>query len=177
VNGAVPAFITQACAYLLEGVNLSDTSAPITPNPLGMSVFFVTPALLIVFLSLKPGEWNSRLTDPRPSVHLRGREAPETVGAGRRSAEKPTRRGFQPPAPIVLAAWIGLLSTMIPLWLYHNTGSLQFGWRYLFDAVPMWIILLAAGMQKMTRLKQGLILVSMAINLWGILWMFERLNG
>ena len=35
VNGAVPAFITQSCAYLLEGVNLSDTSAPITPNPWG----------------------------------------------------------------------------------------------------------------------------------------------
>ena len=37
----------KSCAYLLEGVNLSDTSALITPNPLGMSIFFVTPALLI----------------------------------------------------------------------------------------------------------------------------------
>ncbi|HSD83629.1 MAG TPA: hypothetical protein VLG46_07215, partial [Anaerolineae bacterium] len=36
VNGAVPTFITDTCAYLLEGVNLSDASAPITPNPLGM---------------------------------------------------------------------------------------------------------------------------------------------
>jgi hypothetical protein len=41
----------------------------------------------------------------------------------------------------------------------------------------MWIILLAAGMQKVTRLKLGLILVSMAINLWGFLWMFEKLIG
>ena len=79
--------------------------------------------------------------------------------------------------PLILAAWIGLLTTLIPLWFYHNTGSLQFGWRYLFDAAPMWIILLAAGMQKVTRLKQGLILVSIAINLWGLLWMFEKLNG
>ena len=77
----------------------------------------------------------------------------------------------------MFAAWIGLLTTLIPLWFYHNTGSLQFGWRYLFDAAPMWIILLAAGMQKVTRLKQGLILVSIAINLWGLLWMFEKLNG
>ncbi len=139
VNGAVPAFITQSCAYLLVGVNLSDTSALLAPNPLGMSVFFVTPALLIVFTSLK-------------KLHSRGE-------------------------PLILAAWIGLLSTFIPLWLYHNTGSLQFGWRYLFDAAPMWIILLAAGMQKVTRLKQGLILVSLAINFWGFLWMFEKLNG
>ena len=70
-----------------------------------------------------------------------------------------------------------MLATLIPLWFYHNTGSLQFGWRYLFDAAPMWIILLAAGMQKVTRLKQGLILASIAINLWGMLWMFEKLIG
>jgi hypothetical protein len=134
VNGAVPAFVTQSCAYLLEGVNLSDTSALVTPNPLGMSVFVVTPALLLIFTAFK-------------------------------------RR------PLILASWAGLLTILIPLWLYHNTGSLQFGWRYLFDAAPMWIILLAAGMQKMTRPKQGLILVSIAINAWGFLWMFEKLNG
>jgi hypothetical protein len=134
VNGAVPTFITDACAYLLEGVNLADASAPITPNPLGMSVFLVTPALLLVFTTFKRN-------------------------------------------PLIIAAWIGLLSTLIPLWFYHNTGSLQFGWRYLLDATPMWIILLAAGMQKVTRLKQGLILVSVAINLWGFLWMFQKLSG
>jgi hypothetical protein len=168
MNGNVPTFITDACAYLLEGVNLADTSAPITPNPLGMSVFFVTPALLIVFLSLKPAD---------ESNYLRGREITDPIGAGRRSAEQPARRDFTSPALIVLAAWIGLITTLIPLWFYHNTGSLQFGWRYLFDAAPMWIILLAAGMQKVTRLKQGLILVSIAINLWGLVWMFEKLNG
>jgi len=118
----------------LEGVNLADTSIPITPNPLGLSVFLVTPALLLIFTAFKRD-------------------------------------------PLILAAWVGLLTTLIPLWFYHNTGSLQFGWRYLLDAAPMWIILLAAGMQKMTRLKQGLILVSIAINLWGMWWMFEKLNG
>ena len=134
VNGAVPTFIMQTCTYLLEGVNLADTSALFTPNPLGMSVFFVTPALLLIFAAFKRN-------------------------------------------PLIIAAWLGLLSTFIPLWFYHNTGSLQFGWRYLLDAAPMWIILLAAGIQKETRLKQGLILVSIAINLWGMVWMFGKLNG
>ncbi|CAG0934815.1 hypothetical protein TFLX_03682 [Thermoflexales bacterium] len=151
VKGAVPAFITQACAYLLEGVNLADTSAPITPNPLGMSIFFVTPALLITFSGL--GQFFKRRNDPDSRLQ------PESF------------------RPVILAAWIGLLATLIPLWFYHNTGSLQFGWRYVFDAAPMWIILLAAGMQKVTRLKQGLILVSIAINLWGLLWIFEKLIG
>jgi hypothetical protein len=134
VNGVVPDFITRSCDYLLEGVSLSDASALITPNPLGMSIFITTPALLFIFT-------------------VRKRD------------------------PIIIAAWLGLLSTLIPLWLYHNTGSLQFGWRYLFDAAPMWIILLAYAMHHMTRLKQGLILVSIAINLWGMLWMFEKLVG
>lgn len=134
VNGIVPDFITRSCDYLLEGVNLSDTSALITPNPLGMSIFITTPALLLIFAARKRD-------------------------------------------PIIIAAWIGLLSTLIPLWMYHNTGSMQFGYRYLFDAAPMWIILLAAGMQKVTPLKQGLILFSVTINLWGLLWMFEKLTG
>ncbi len=158
INGAVPTFITNACAYLLEGVNLSDTSTLITPNPLGMSIFLVTPALLIVFASLG-ARLKRRLIPARSSFD----SAPEEIHSG-----------WQ---PLIIAAWIGLLTTLIPLWSYHNTGSLQFGWRYLFDAAPLWIILLAAGMQKATRLKQGLILVSIAINLWGLLWMFEKLNG
>jgi hypothetical protein len=158
VNGAVPTFITQACAYLLEGVNLSDASAPIAPDPLGMSIFFVTPALLIIFAPL--------------GMRLKRRPIPARSSYD--SAQEGRRPGWK---SLILAAWVGLLTTLIPLWFYHNTGSLQFGWRYLFDAAPLWIILLAAGMQKMTRLKQGLILVSIAINLWGLLWMFEKLNG
>jgi hypothetical protein len=160
VNGVVPPFITQACAYLLEGVNLSDTSALITPNPLGMSILFVTPALLIVFAPL--GASLKRRLIPARSCRV-----PAASGAARQA-------GWE---PLILATWIGLLTTLIPLWFYHNTGSLQFGWRYLFDAAPMWIILLAAGMQKVTRLKQVLILASIGINLWGFLWMFEKLNG
>lgn len=134
INGFVPGFITQSCSYLLEGVNPSDTSAPITPNPFGMSVFTVTPALLLIFATFKR-------------------------------------------APLIVAAWIGLLSTLLPLWLYHNTGSLQFGYRYVFDAAPMWIILLACAIPKITRLNRGLILVSIAMNAWGMLWMFEKLVG
>jgi hypothetical protein len=134
VNGDVPDFITRSCDYLLEGVSLSDTSALITPNPLGMSIFITTPALLFIFAARKRD-------------------------------------------PIIIAAWIGLLATLIPLWLYHNTGSMQFGYRYLFDAAPMWIILLAYALQNMTRFKRSLILVSMAINLWGMLWMFGKLVG
>jgi len=133
VNGRIPDFISQTCSYLLE-VDIAERSTPIAPNPLGMSVFIVTPALLMIF------------------------------SARRRN-------------PIVLAAWSGLLTTMVALWLYHNTGSLQFGYRYVFDAAPMWLILLVYGADNLTRIKRGLILVSIAINLWGLLWMFAKIVG
>lgn len=134
INGWVPGFIKNSCGYLIQGVDISDTSAPIAPNPLGMSIFIVTPALIFIF--------NARRRDP-----------------------------------IIIAAWLGFFATMIPLWMYHNTGSLQFGYRYLFDATPMWIILLAAGIGEMKWWKRGLILISIAINFWGFFWMFEKLVG
>jgi hypothetical protein len=138
VNGYVPPITYEVCGYLLEGVNLSDTSAPVTPNPLGMSLLLTTPAFLLL-------------------IAARGRD------------------------PLTVAAWAGLLATMIPLWMYHNTGSLQFGYRYWLDAAPMWLLLLAGVFAKPLRRFQTfarvLIGASIAINVWGWLWMFEKFVG
>ena len=134
VSGSVPPILYDVCGYLLEGVNLSDPSTPIAPNPLGMSLFVTTPAFVVLFAA-------------------RRRE------------------------PTTLAAWIGLLATMIPLWMYHNTGSLQFGYRYWMDAAPMWLLLLAEPLRRFETFARVLILVSVAINVWGLLWMFEKFAG
>jgi hypothetical protein len=134
VNGSVPPILYDVCGYLLEGVNLSDPSTPIAPNPLGMSLFMTTPAFVLLFAA-------------------RRRE------------------------PITLAAWIGLLATMIPLWTYHNTGSLQFGYRYWMDAAPMWLLLLAEPLRRFQTSARVLILASVAINVWGFLWVFEKFAG
>ena len=175
VNGYVPPILYDVCGYLLDGVNLSDPSALITPNPLGMSLFVVTPAFALLF------------------------------AARRRDS-------------LTRAAWLGLLATMIPLWMYHNTGSLQFGYRYWMDAAPMWLLLLAHVSPGLARrgsvtlsarpasvtldlsgdmtpsgyrdaadrsredrrrasLIWALLLISVMINVWGFLWMFEKFTG
>ncbi len=156
VNGYVPPTTYTVCDYLLDGVNLSDTSAPIAPNPLGMSLFLVTPAFVLL-----------------PAARRRD--------------------------PLTLAAWAGLLATMIPLWMYHNTGSLQFGYRYWMDSAPMWLLLLSSIFARQgfatpdsssapgrrvtdstgakSKGKKLLILASIAINVWGFLWMFEKFVG
>ena len=78
----------------------------------------------------------------------------------------------------VIAAWIGLLSVLIPLWLYHNTGSLQFGYRYILDTAPFWLLLVAAGIQSgFGRLARSLITLSVIINFLGMIWMFKAFTG
>lgn len=93
--------------------------------------------------------------------------------------------------PRNIAAWVGLLATMIPLWAYHNTGSSQFGYRYWFDAAPFWLLLLAdndpvallrAGNTKrlirlLAALKWPLIVLSIVITIWGALWWYELFVG
>ncbi len=134
VNGYVPPILHTVCGYLLDGVNLSDTSAPIAPNPLGMSLLLTTPTFILL------------------------------IAARRRE-------------PIIIAASIGLLAIMIPLWMYHNTGSLQFGYRYWMDAAPMWLLLLEEPLRRFGTFAKVLVLVSIAINFWGFLWIFEKLVG
>lgn len=89
--------------------------------------------------------------------------------------------------PLTLAAWGGLLAVMAPLWAYHNTGSLQFGYRYWMDATPFWLLLLAttfplskAGNRLdrwLERLRLPLIALSIGINLWGFLWIYHVFVG
>jgi hypothetical protein len=55
--------------------------------------------------------------------------------------------------------------------LYHNTGSYQFGFRYLLDFVVPLILLLAAGLgQKTPRLFAVLVVLSALIQVLGTVW-------
>ncbi|HFC12062.1 MAG TPA: hypothetical protein ENJ56_04395 [Anaerolineae bacterium] len=74
------------------------------------------------------------------------------------------------------AALLTLLTILFVLWIYHNTGSLQFGYRYLLDATPFWLILLASGWQQ-TRWRVPLVIASLVVQFWGLLWLFGLLNG
>lgn len=90
--------------------------------------------------------------------------------------------------PETIAGWVGLLAIMIPLWMYHNTGSLQFGYRYWMDAAAMWLLLLARNVlppeansrrldQFLWRARNPLLALSVAINVWGFLWLYRIFVG
>ncbi|MBZ0308860.1 MAG: hypothetical protein K8I82_22525, partial [Anaerolineae bacterium] len=67
---------------------------------------------------------------------------------------------------------------LLPSLLYHNTGSLQFGYRFVLDALPILMILTAYGAQ---RGHLGWLMVgvgySILIHLWGIHWLYPLILG
>ncbi|MDX1663170.1 MAG: hypothetical protein R3272_05205 [Candidatus Promineifilaceae bacterium] len=107
-------------------------------------------------------------------------------------------------SPLLLSGWVGLLAIMLPLWAYHNTGSLQFGYRYWMDAAPFWLLLLAVAYPPsasataevtdgpteaakarpstrlyplLERLRLPLVALSCVINFWGFIWIYGHFTG
>ena len=73
----------------------------------------------------------------------------------------------------VIGAWAAIFTTLVPLALYYNTGAWQFGYKYLLDfIVPVMLLLALAAGQRVPWGMRILILVSMAVNLYGVLWWF-----
>jgi len=73
--------------------------------------------------------------------------------------------------------WCLVISTLLillPSLLYHNTGSAQFGYRFILDALPFWIILVAwAAKRGSIYLLAGLISYSVAVNVAGARWFYR----
>ncbi len=95
--------------------------------------------------------------------------------------------GARARTPAIVAGWLGVLTVMLPLWAYHNTGSAQFGYRYWMDAAPFWLLLLACSYppeatagrldRLLERLRWPLLLLSLAISAWGFLWIYRVFVG
>ncbi|MGV2437590.1 MAG UNVERIFIED_CONTAM: hypothetical protein LVT10_24010 [Anaerolineae bacterium] len=80
----------------------------------------------------------------------------------------------------LIALAIGLV--MLPALLYHNTGSMQFGYRFIVDALPLWMILLAWSARRipspsLPRWCYICILASMGNTLATHLDLLESLHG
>jgi hypothetical protein len=76
---------------------------------------------------------------------------------------------------LILIAFAAMLA-LLPALLYHNTGAAQFGYRFLLDALPLLILLIAAASQRIPRLLWlPLLVYCIAINLWGAEWLINAL--
>jgi hypothetical protein len=73
--------------------------------------------------------------------------------------------------PWVAGMWMGFLSMLIPLVMYYNTGAWQFGYKYLLDMIiPVMALLALAAGDRISWKFRILIMASILISLWGLLW-------
>jgi hypothetical protein len=83
---------------------------------------------------------------------------------------------------LVTGALLAVLSIALVNLMHFSQGWVQFGYRFSDDAAPFAVLLVALGFERLaTRRRWGmlaamtLVLLSLAINLWGVLW--SRLLG
>ena len=62
--------------------------------------------------------------------------------------------------------WLTIAAVAIPDLLYQSTGYIQFGYRFSLDYMIYFVVLLAIGNRRFTRLFKGLVVVAFAINLF-----------
>jgi hypothetical protein len=69
-------------------------------------------------------------------------------------------------SPLTRALWVTIATTALPSLLYQNSGYVQVGYRFSLDYMVMLVVLLAIGDRPLTRRFRGLVLLSIAVNLF-----------
>ncbi len=126
----------------------------IEPDPWGMGLLLTCPALLLA------------LTHPRPSGTPSLSQNWEREGARGRARA------------LCLGLWLSIALVQLPSLLYFNTGSYQFGYRFALDWLPLGILLVAMEIDgRLQWWSKALIVASILMHLWGVLWMYPNFNG
>ena len=76
--------------------------------------------------------------------------------------------------PIDRGLWLSAAAVALPTLFYQNSGWVQFGYRFSLDYLVLLIALLAVGGRPLTRLSRALILLGIAVNLFGAIT-FDRM--
>ena len=92
------------------------------------------------------------------------------------------RYGRRRPTRLATGAVLAVAAIAFVNLMHFSQGWVQFGYRFSNDAAPFALLVVALGFQRLTdrrswgmALAIGLIVLSVAINLWGVLW--SRLLG
>jgi hypothetical protein len=78
---------------------------------------------------------------------------------------------------LVVGAVLAIAAISVVNLMHFSQGWVQFGYRFSNDVAPFALLLVALGTERLARrhawgvpLAAGAIVLSMAINLWGVLW-------
>jgi hypothetical protein len=74
----------------------------------------------------------------------------------------------------VMACWAAILPTALMLFTFAGTGWVQFGYRFQLDFMPFLFLLTAYAMGPDLKWHhKALIALSVLLNLWAILWIYQ----
>jgi len=78
---------------------------------------------------------------------------------------------------LVAGAGLAVVAIVVVDLMHFSQGWVQFGWRFSNDAAPFAVLLVALGMERLglrrrygMLLAMSLVVVSLAVNVWGVLW-------
>ena len=73
-----------------------------------------------------------------------------------------------------LACWAAIIPTALMLFTFAGTGFAQFGYRFSLDYMPFMFLLTAHTIgNNMKWYHKALIVLSVMLNLWGVLWVYH----
>jgi len=72
---------------------------------------------------------------------------------------------------LVIASWLAVFLVAIPNLIHGTVGFSQFGYRFALDFTPFLLLLVVMGIgPKLQWYKKILIVLSILVNSWGVLW-------
>lgn len=74
---------------------------------------------------------------------------------------------------LVVACWATIIPIIVVNWTFAATGWAQFGYRYSLDFMPFLVLLVMIAMPRVRTWHLALIVGSVLVNLWGVLWIFK----
>lgn len=75
---------------------------------------------------------------------------------------------------LIIACWAAIIPIMVTIFLFAATGWTQFGYRYALDIYPFLLLLVVKAVGNRIRwYHMTLIVASVVINLWGIVWIYQ----
>ena len=136
----------------------------IAPDPWGMGLLLTCPALLLGLGHLR-ASWGGALAKGGRRLAGLNRIRPSVAAC-------PRWRDLN------LGLWLAIALVLVPSLLYFNTGSYQFGYRFALDWLPLGVLAVVPGVGGRLRWwGKALIVSSVLMHLWGVLWMYPNFNG
>lgn len=186
-------YIPRHIPAMFEEVRVLQTDAPyVLPTLSGMAIWATTPAFFVALFA--------RVRDARVAIGgalalavavglIIGQEVSDLWNAGLEDVDVPlglnllpfwvmigvaAYSGHRARDRLVIACWAAIIPIAFTLFLFAATGWAQFGYRYALDFYPfLFLLVVRAANERMRWYVVALILASIIVNLWGVVWLYH----